>query len=69
MKTASVPTLRLRGSGRQADAFRSLVDNLAGNDLPATTTGEASGLAVGELDEASVPVLRVRNPGAVPSIV
>ena len=42
---------------------------LAGNDLPAITTGEASGLAVDELDEASVPVLRVRNPGDKPVLV
>ena len=36
---------------------------LAGNELPAITTGEASGLVVDELDEPSVPALRVRNPG------
>lgn len=42
---------------------------LAGNDLPAISTGEASGLAVDELDEASVSVLRVRNPGDKPVLV
>ena len=42
---------------------------LAGNDLPAISTGEASGLAVDELDEASVPTLRVRNPGDKPVLV
>ena len=42
---------------------------LAGNDLPAILTGEASGLVVDELDEASVPALRVRNPGDKPVLV
>ena len=42
---------------------------LAGNELPAITTGEASGLVVDELDELSVPALRVRNPGDKPVLV
>ena len=35
---------------------------LAANDPPPIATGEASGLIVDELDEASVQTLRVRNP-------
>ena len=42
---------------------------LAANALPAITTGEASGLVVDELDEASVPALRVRNPSDKPVLV
>ena len=42
---------------------------LAANELPAITTGEASGLVVDELDEPSVPTLRVRNPGDTPVLV
>ena len=42
---------------------------LAANDLPAITTGETSGLVVDELDEPSVQVLRVRNPGDKPVLV
>ncbi len=36
---------------------------LTANGLPPITTGEASGLVIDELDEASVGTLRVRNPG------
>ncbi len=42
---------------------------LAANELPAITTGEASGLVVDELDAPSVPALRVRNPGDKPVLV
>ena len=42
---------------------------LAANDLPAITTGEASGLVVDELDTPSVPTLRVGNPGDRPVLV
>ena len=42
---------------------------LAANELPAITTGEDSGLVVDELDEPSVPALRVRNPGDKPVLV
>ena len=42
---------------------------LAHNQLPAITTGEASGLEVDELDEPSVQALRVRNPGDKPVLV
>ena len=42
---------------------------LAANDLPPIATGEASGLVVDELDEASVQTLRVRNPGDRPVLV
>ena len=42
---------------------------LAGNDLPAITTGESSELVVDELDEPSVQVLRVRNGGDKPVLV
>ncbi len=42
---------------------------LAANDLPPIATGEASGLVVDELDEASVQTLRVRNPGGRPVLV
>ena len=42
---------------------------LAGNELPVITTGEASGLVVDELDEPSVPALRVRNLGDKPVLV
>jgi hypothetical protein len=42
---------------------------LATNGLPAIETGEASGLAVDELDEPSVNALRVRNPGDKPVLV
>ena len=42
---------------------------LAANELPAITTGEASGLVVDELDEPSVQALRVRNPGNKPVLV
>ena len=42
---------------------------LAANDLPPIATGEASGLAIDELDEASVQTLRVRNPGDEPVLV
>ena len=36
---------------------------LTANGLPPIATGEASGLVIDELDEASVGTLRVRNPG------
>ena len=42
---------------------------LAANELPAITTGEASGLVVDELDEPSVQALRVRNSGDKPVLV
>ena len=42
---------------------------LAANDPPPIATGEASGLIVDELDEASVQTLRVRNPGDKPVLV
>ena len=42
---------------------------LAANELPTITTGEASGLIVDELDEPSVPALRVRNPSDKPVLV
>ena len=42
---------------------------LAANDLPPIATGEAAGLVVDELDEASVHALRVRNPGDRPVLV
>ena len=42
---------------------------LAGNGLPPIATGEASGLVIDELDEASVGTLRVRNPGDRPVLV
>ncbi len=42
---------------------------LAANGLPPITTGEASGLVIDELDEASVGTLRVRNPGDKPVLV
>ena len=42
---------------------------LATNGLPAIETGEASRLAVDELDEPSVNALRVRNPGDKPVLV
>ena len=40
---------------------------LAANDLPPIATGDASGLVVDELDQASVQALRVRNPGDRPA--
>ena len=42
---------------------------LAANDLPPIATGDASGLVVDELDQASVQALRVRNPGDRPVLV
>ena len=42
---------------------------LAANDLPPIATGEAAGLVVDELDDASVQTLRVRNPGDKPVLV
>ena len=42
---------------------------LPANALPAIVTGEASGLVVDELEEASVQALRVRNPGDTPVLV
>lgn len=42
---------------------------LATNGLPPIATGEASGLVIDELDEASVETLRVRNPGDRPVLV
>ena len=42
---------------------------LAANDLPPIATGEASGLVIDELDDASVQTLRVRNPGDKPMLV
>lgn len=42
---------------------------LAANGLPPIATGEASGLVIDELDEASVGTLRVRNPGDTPVLV
>lgn len=42
---------------------------LAATDLPAILTGEASDLAIDELDEPSVQALRVRNPGDKPVLV
>jgi len=42
---------------------------LATNGLPPIATGEASGLVIDELDEASVETLRVRNPGDKPVLV
>lgn len=42
---------------------------LAANELPPMATGEASGLVVDELDDASVQTLRVRNPGDKPVLV
>ena len=42
---------------------------LAANELPAITTGEASGLVVDELDAPTVPSLRVRNPADKPVLV
>ena len=42
---------------------------LAANGLPPIATGEASGLVIDELDEASVETLRVRNPGDKPVLV
>lgn len=42
---------------------------LAANGLPPIATGEASGLVIDELDEASVGTLRVRNPGDRPVLV
>ena len=42
---------------------------VAANDLPPIATGEASGLVIDELDEASVQTLRVRNPGGRPVLV
>ena len=42
---------------------------LAANDLPPIATGDAAGLVVDELDQASVHALRVRNPGDRPVLV
>ena len=42
---------------------------LQGNDLPAITTGDASGLIVNELETASVQALRVTNPTDKPVLV
>ena len=42
---------------------------LPANHLPAIVTGEASGLAVDELEAPSVQALRVRNPGDKPVLL
>ena len=42
---------------------------LAASGLPPLATGEASGLVIDELDDASVETLRVRNPGDKPVLV
>ncbi len=42
---------------------------LGANGLPAIVTGDKSGLVVEELEEPSVSVLRVRNPGDKPALV